>query len=239
MLTYLSNELTQPVAQVKPSVLHQEPRLDPVCRMACQNDMQTCRKGCFEQVTYNHAIAKNDEALCNNLDRKYSCINAVRLNIAVNDKNLSECGIIEDDSIAQNCQSIIIQSEAVANDDLNICLRLPEKDISTCKDIVYQNMAIKSKNSSICEMLTDQRGIDRCKMILSGTDDVQPSKTNGDIIPFEQQCYRDCDNGLSACERQCIDLEAFSKAQEKKDLSLCEEISDDALKEQCSTQTFI
>jgi hypothetical protein len=102
---------------------------------------------CKEEVTFKEAISGSDSALCSQI----SSSNLQKACTAIISNNAGSCTTINDNVEKTACQ-------ATVNRDVNLCGQIAGQNAYDCKDSVYTNLAIITKDIEYCNKLKSELG---------------------------------------------------------------------------------
>lgn len=146
----------------------------------------------FDSSTYNNAVAALNTEMCdliNNSDLKKQCSSTIAnekiMSEAVEKSNVELCKGITDEKYAKLCELKVkdkaaIQNKSiqkqkdmdarqakiadiVATGDAKQCKQLEESDVAGCEYNIYTTKALNTKDDSLCEKISDQILVNKCK----------------------------------------------------------------------------
>ncbi len=159
-----------------------------------------------DTTTYNDAITKKDPTLCESIS------------------DLSE---------RSRCKDNITISVAVETHDRSNCSSLSGAMLVRCEDTVIYSLASRDADKSLCREISDENIQTNC---LKEQEEIMLKKASGSgqisrefCTLFETEWKTQCESLVSRVDESSL----YRDAIEKKDITLCDTITDESLRFQC------
>ncbi len=171
------------------------------------------------------AVTSLDPALCakmgGELDKK-NCEEQIGLLKTIKENKAEGCDGLATDELKSQCLKNIYISAGIQAKSTESCDKLTgETEKNECKDSVNINLAVSSLDSATCDAVSNEANKSACKSQVT----LLKAKQAGDI--------KLCDELTDDLKSSCTDNIYHDQGIEKKDPSICNQITADFLKEDC------
>ena len=154
-------------------------------------------------------------------------------NEAQTKKDPTLCALISDPLEQTRCRDNITLILALQAKDRSLCISLSGSMLTRCEDTVIYSLATEAKNKTLCHDIVTEQTRQTCleeqEEILLRTIHLSGSVTGDLCAGFETKWKTECDALIVRVDETGLYRDAIAK----KDLSLCDRITDEALRFQC------
>ncbi len=194
---------------------------------------------CLDTLAYNDALSKKDETLCEkivDLKIKTECYDQIYLDIAISGLDTKFCNKIKDSEIKQNCLDQILAFSGRTFKSADECNVIKNSSLKqTCLDGFYYENSINNMTKDSCGLIKDKKLKRRCENTIEKKSEVAKAtqkQIEGTYQTIEEKQEK-CENMTGQKAIDCNDEVSFSLAQQNKDISYCNSISDSSSKSNC------
>ncbi len=199
---------------------------------------------CIDQINYANSVKADDESGCNLIEDEILqdlCNNKVYFTIGIQNRDSAVCEKITDENLKFRCLEQVTAGLAKESGSIEDCnLINSEKLKINCRDNVTLKSVADTKDTADCEKFSSQSMQEQCKTVVTQNALVaQASKdaaVSKKIIRSNDELLAICDSLNGNQESDCKNAIYPKIAFDEKNLTYCNNISDESLAEDCKAQ---
>ncbi len=203
---------------------------------------------CYDKIYLNKAIDQRDVSLCEKItapDLKQMCLDQMQMIVSHSAKSADDCTVIASDALRQQCEDNYYLKSSAKTLNIESCDSISDSYLSNqCKKTVTSNIAAIEQSKQAAKNATDTKELKEVVQLCDSLAGPKSTKCKDAIYPrlaFDEKDLSHCDKVSSESAADECHKEQGDKINEyylrqslaSRDKDLCNQISDNELKQFC------